>query len=168
MIETDIELLKGIANQLRIHSITATTAAGSGHPTSCCSAADVVATLFFGHMRYDAKNPHYYNNDRFILSKGHAAPLLYAAWAETGLFPASELLKLRQFGSDLEGHPTPRLPFVDVATGSLGQGLSVGVRHGAAPRGSTNWITTPTSCSATAKSPKARSGKPRRSRAFTS
>ena len=134
MIETDIELLKGIANQLRIHSITSTTAAGSGHPTSCCSAADVVATLFFGHMRYDAKNPHYHNNDRFILSKGHAAPLLYAAWAETGLFPTSELLKLRQFGCDLEGHPTPRLPFVDVATGSLGQGLSVGAGMALAAR----------------------------------
>jgi transketolase len=134
MIETDIELLKGIANQLRIHSITSTTAAGSGHPTSCCSAADVVATLFFGHMRYDAKNPHYYNNDRFILSKGHAAPLLYAAWAETGLFPASELLTLRKFNSDFEGHPTPRLPFVDVATGSLGQGLSVGAGMALAAR----------------------------------
>jgi transketolase len=134
MIDTDIELLKGIANQLRIHSITSTTAAGSGHPTSCCSAADVVATLFFGHMRYDPKNPHYHNNDRFILSKGHAAPLLYAAWAETGLFPASELLKLRQFGCDLEGHPTPRLPFVDVATGSLGQGLGVGVGMALAAR----------------------------------
>ena len=134
MIDTDIELLKGIANQLRIHSITATTAAGSGHPTSCCSAADVVAALFFGHMRYDAKNPHYYNNDRFVLSKGHAAPLLYAAWAETGLFPAEDLLKLRKFGSDLEGHPTPRLPFVDVATGSLGQGLGVGVGMALAAR----------------------------------
>jgi transketolase len=134
MIDTDIELLKGIANQLRIHSITATTAAGSGHPTSCCSAADVVAALFFGHMRYDAKNPHYHNNDRFILSKGHAAPLLYAAWAETGLFPTGDLLKLRTLGSDLEGHPTPRLPFVDVATGSLGQGLSVGVGMGLAAR----------------------------------
>jgi transketolase len=134
MIDTDIELLKGIANQLRIHSITSTTAAGSGHPTSCCSAADVMATLFFGHMRYDPKNPHYYNNDRFILSKGHAAPLLYAAWAETGLFPVSELLKLRQFGCDLEGHPTPRLPFVDVATGSLGQGLSVGAGMALAAR----------------------------------
>jgi len=134
MIDTDIELLKGIANQLRIHSITATTAAGSGHPTSCCSAADVVAALFFGHMRYDAKNPHYHNNDRFILSKGHAAPLLYAAWAETGLFPADELLKLRKFGCDLEGHPTPRLPFVDVATGSLGQGLSVGAGMALAAR----------------------------------
>jgi transketolase len=127
MIETDIELLKGIANQLRIHSIEATTAAGSGHPTSCCSAADVVAALFFGHMKYDAKNPHFYNNDRFILSKGHAAPLLYAAWAENGFVPIPELLKLRQFGNDLEGHPTPRLAFADVATGSLGQGLGVGV-----------------------------------------
>ena len=127
MIETDVELLKGIANQLRIHSINATTAAGSGHPTSCCSAADVVAALFFGQMRYDAKNPHHYNNDRFILSKGHAAPLLYAAWAEAGLFPVEDLLKLRTIDSDLEGHPTPRLSFADVATGSLGQGLGVGV-----------------------------------------
>jgi transketolase len=126
MIETDIELLKGIANQLRIHSITATTAAGSGHPTSCCSAADLVATLFFSQMRYDAKNPHFYNNDRFILSKGHAAPLLYAAWAENGFIPVAELVTLRKFTSELEGHPTPRLAFVDVATGSLGQGLSVG------------------------------------------
>ena len=127
MNDIDYESIKGIANQLRIHSIAATTAAGSGHPTSCLSAADLVAALFFGHMRYDPKNPHYYNNDRFILSKGHAAPLLYAAWAETGLFPAEDLLKLRQLGSELEGHPTPRLPFVDVATGSLGQGLSIGV-----------------------------------------
>src|ERR1700722_4069969 len=127
MIETDIELLKGIANQLRIHSVEAPTAAGSGHPTSCCSAADLVATLFFGQMRYDAKNPHYYNNDRFILSKGHAAPLLYAAWAENGFVPIPELLTLRQFSSELEGHPTPRLAFADVATGSLGQGLGVGV-----------------------------------------
>ena len=134
MIDTDIELLKGIANQLRIHSITATTAAGSGHPTSCCSAADLVATLFFNQMRYDAKNPHYYNNDRFILSKGHAAPLLYAAWAENGFIPVSELAKLRTFHSDLEGHPTPRLAFADVATGSLGQGLGVGAGMALAAR----------------------------------
>ena len=134
MIETDIELLKGIANTLRIHSIEATTAAGSGHPTSCLSAADVTAALFFGHMKYDAKNPHYYNNDRFILSKGHAAPLLYAAWAENGFVPVAELLKLRQFGNDLEGHPTPRLAFADVATGSLGQGLGVGVGMALAAR----------------------------------
>lgn len=124
---TPLETLSGIANQLRIHSIAATTAAGSGHPSSCCSAADLVAALFFGQMRYDPKDPQYYNNDRFVLSKGHAAPLLYAAWAETGLIPAAELLKLRVLDNDLEGHPTPRLPFVDVATGSLGQGLSVGV-----------------------------------------
>ncbi len=127
MNDIDTESLKGIANQLRIHSIAATTAAGSGHPTTCCSAADVVAALFFGHMRYDAKNPRYHNNDRLVLGKGHAAPLLYAAWAEAGLFPTEHLLTLRQLGSDLEGHPTPRLPYVDVATGSLGQGLSVGV-----------------------------------------
>ena len=127
MIETDIELLKGIANQLRIHSISATTTAGSGHPTSCCSMADLMAALFFGHMRFDAKNPKYHNNDRFILSKGHAAPILYAAWAEAGLFPVADLQKLRRIDSDLEGHPTPRLPFADVATGSLGQGLGVGV-----------------------------------------
>jgi len=127
MNDIDTESIKGIANQLRIHSIASTTAAGSGHPTSCCSAADVVAALFFGHMRFNPKDPHYYNNDRFILSKGHAAPLLYAAWAETGLFPVEDLLKLRQLGSDHEGHPTPRLSFADVATGSLGQGLGVGV-----------------------------------------
>jgi transketolase len=134
MIDTNIELLKGIANQLRIHSIAATTAAGSGHPTSCLSAAEVMAALFFGHMRYDAKNPHFHNNDRFILSKGHAAPVLYAAWAEAGFFPTDDLLKLRKFGCDLEGHPTPRLPFVDVATGSLGQGLSIGVGMALAAR----------------------------------
>jgi transketolase len=134
MIDTDIELLKGIANQLRIHSIEATTAAGSGHPTSCCSAADIAAVLFFSQMRYDAKNPHYYNNDRFILSKGHAAPLLYAAWAENGFIPIPELLTLRQLNSELEGHPTPRLAFVDVATGSLGQGLGVGVGMARAAR----------------------------------
>src|SRR3954470_10664054 len=122
-----VETLAGIANQLRIHSIAATTAAGSGHVTSCCSAAELVAALFFGHMRFDPKNPQYPNNDRFILSKGHAAPLLYAAWAEAGLFPVERLLDLRKVDSDLEGHPTPRLPFVDVATGSLGQGLSNGV-----------------------------------------
>ena len=127
MNDESIETLVGIANQLRIHSISATTQAGSGHPTSCCSAADVVAALFFAHMRYDPKDPKYCNNDRFILSKGHAAPLLYAAWAENGFLPVADLLTLRELKSDIEGHPTPRLPFVDVATGSLGQGLSVGV-----------------------------------------
>ncbi len=121
------ELLRQKADQLRIHSIRATTKAGSGHPTSCCSAADIVATLFFSVMRFDPKNPRNPDNDRFVLSKGHAAPLLYAAWAEAGLFDPKQLLELRTLESDLEGHPTPRLSFVDMATGSLGQGLSVGV-----------------------------------------
>ena len=122
-----VALLQNKATNLRIGSVRATTEAGSGHPSSCCSAADIVATLFFSVMRYDPKNPKAPNHDRFVLSKGHAAPLLYAAWAEAGLFPKAELLKLRTLTSDLEGHPTPRLPFVDVATGSLGQGLSAGV-----------------------------------------
>lgn len=123
-------LIAGIGNKatnLRIESVQATSEAGSGHPSSCCSAADIVATLFFSVMRYDPKNPRALPNDRFILSKGHAAPLLYAAWAEAGLVKKDDLLNLRKLTSDLEGHPTPRLPFVDVATGSLGQGLSVGV-----------------------------------------
>ena len=134
MDEVSAEVLAGVANQLRIHSIAATTAAGSGHPSSCCSAADIVAALFFGHMRYDPKNPKYHNNDRFILSKGHAAPVLYAAWAENGFLPANQLTTLREISSDIEGHPTPRLPFVDVATGSLGQGLSVAVGMALAAR----------------------------------
>ena len=121
------QLLFHKATQLRIHSIRSTTEAGSGHPTSCCSAADIVATLFFGVMRYDPTDPRNSDNDRFVLSKGHAAPLLYAAWAEAGYIDPSELLQLRKLESDLEGHPTPRLPFVDMATGSLGQGLSAGV-----------------------------------------
>ena len=119
--------LQNKATQLRIESVRATSEAGSGHPSSCCSAADIVAALFFSVMRYDPKNPKAANSDRFVLSKGHAAPLLYAAWAEAGLFPKSDLLKLRTLTSDLEGHPTPRLSFVDMATGSLGQGLPVGI-----------------------------------------
>lgn len=125
-----LELLTALHNkatQLRIDSVRATSEAGSGHPSSCASAADIVAALFFSVMRYNPQNPKALNSDRFVLSKGHAAPLLYAAWAEAGLFPTSDLLKLRTLTSDLEGHPTPRLPFVDMATGSLGQGLPVGV-----------------------------------------
>lgn len=122
-----VTMLRNKATSLRIESVRATTEAGSGHPTSCCSAADIVATLFFHVMRFDPQQPRHPNRDRFILSKGHAAPLLYAAWAEVGLFPKSELLTLRLLRSDLEGHPTPRLSFVDVATGSLGQGLAAGV-----------------------------------------
>ncbi|AXA35800.1 MAG: transketolase [Candidatus Hydrogenedentota bacterium] len=122
-----VNALQAKANVLRIHSIRATSAAGSGHPTTCLSCAEIVATLFFHVMRYDPKNPQHPLNDRFVLSKGHAAPILYAAWAEAGLFPVEKLLTLRRIDSDLEGHPTPRLPFVDVATGSLGQGLGAGV-----------------------------------------
>jgi len=120
-----IQNLKDIANKLRVHSIEATNASNSGHPTSCCSMAEIMSVLFFNTMRYTIKEPRHPNNDRFVLSKGHAAPILYAAWAEAGLFPTSELLELRKLSSDLEGHPTPRLNFIDVATGSLGQGLSV-------------------------------------------
>src|SRR5580692_10636567 len=121
------QILQDKATHLRIDSIRATTAAGSGHPTSCASAAEIVSVLFFSVMRYDPKQPHGPANDVFVLSKGHAAPILYAAWSEAGLFPREHLLTLRQLNSDLEGHPTPRLPYVDVATGSLGQGLPVGI-----------------------------------------
>jgi transketolase len=127
MPEPSLAALQNLATQLRIDSIRATTEAGSGHPTSCMSAADIVAALFFAEMRFDPQDPQHPENDRFVLSKGHAAPLLYAAWAATGAFPRDEVLKLRRLDSDLEGHPTPRLPFVDVATGSLGQGLAAGV-----------------------------------------
>jgi transketolase len=122
-----IPALKNIATRLRIDSVKSTSEAGSGHPTSCCSAAELMAALFFAEMKFDPKDPHNPNADRFVLSKGHAAPILYAAWAEAGAFDRSELLKLRTIGSDLEGHPTPRLPFVDVATGSLGQGICAAV-----------------------------------------
>ncbi|MEZ5418276.1 MAG: transketolase [Vicinamibacterales bacterium] len=122
-----VPVLKNIATRLRIESIVATTEAGSGHPTTCLSAADLMAALFFGEMRYDPANPQHEHADRLVMSKGHAAPLLYAAWAEAGFIPREQLNDLRRFTSDLEGHPTPRLPFVDVATGSLGQGLAAGI-----------------------------------------
>src|SRR5687768_17677009 len=91
------------------------------------SAAEIVATLFFAEMRYEPKNPQHAGADRFVLSKGHAAPILYAAWAAAGLFPREQVMDLRKIDSDLEGHPTPRLSFVDVATGSLGQGLCAAI-----------------------------------------
>jgi transketolase len=122
-----IGLLNEKATRLRIHSIRSTAEAGSGHPTSCMSAADLVSALFFHVMRYDPQDARNPNNDRFILSKGHAAPLLYSAWVEAGIISENDLMTLRRIDSDLEGHPTPRLPWVDVATGSLGQGLSAGV-----------------------------------------
>lgn len=119
-----LQLLNDIANKLRIHSIESTNASKSGHPSSCASMAEIMSVLFFHTMRYKVSDPRDASSDRFVLSKGHSAPILYAAWAEAGLFPASDLLNLRKIDSDLEGHPTPRLNFVDVATGSLGQGLS--------------------------------------------
>ena len=119
-------LVRDKATRLRIHSLKATTAAGSGHPTSCLSAADIVSALFFHVMRYDPRHPLHPGADRFVLSKGHAAPILYAAWAEAGYLPTDKLMELRQFGSELEGHPTPRFAASPVATGALGQGLSVG------------------------------------------
>lgn len=121
-----LEQLREKARLLRIHSLRMTTAAGSGHPTSCLSAAELVAATFFYAMKMDVANPDSLGSDRFVLSKGHAAPILYAALAEAGVFPVSRLMTLRQFSSELEGHPTPLIPGVDAATGSLGQGLSVG------------------------------------------
>lgn len=119
-----VQELRDIAQKLRILCIQGTNASNSGHPTSCCSMAEIMSVLFFKTMRYRLDAPRDPSSDRLILSKGHAAPILYAAWATAGLFPEKELLNLRKIDSDLEGHPTPRLSFVDVATGSLGQGLS--------------------------------------------
>ena len=123
----NIPLLRHKAYQLRKDVIRATTQAGSGHPTSCLSAVDIVATLFFGIMRYNPEKPHQANNDRFILSKGHAAPLLYAAFKQMGVVTDDQLMTLRKFDSVLEGHPTFRFLQAEVATGSLGCGLSNGL-----------------------------------------
>src|SRR6266404_8067853 len=114
---------------IRRDIITSTTTAGSGHPTSSLSGVEIAAALYFGGvMRYDPKNPSWPQRDRFILSKGHAAPLLYAVLAEAGYFPREQLPTLRKLGSPLEGHPNMRrLPGVEASTGSLGQGLSIGV-----------------------------------------
>lgn len=122
-----ISVLEKIAKRLRIHSLRMTTTAGSGHPTTCLSCAEIMACLFFQEMRYDPADPLALENDEFVLSKGHAAPILWAAYAEAGLISQDSLLDLRKITSNLEGHPTPRMPWVKAATGSLGQGLSVGV-----------------------------------------
>jgi transketolase len=127
--------LQSLATRLRADVLRATTAAGSGHPTSCLSAADAMAALFFGGAFHaDLRNPKQPNNDRLIFSKGHAAPLLYALYAAAGKISDKELLTLRKFGSRLEGHPTPAFPYTEAATGSLGQGLSVGVGMALAAR----------------------------------
>src|SRR5918997_1102685 len=116
-----------LAQQLRVDSIRATTAAASGHPTSSMSAADLLAVLQARHLRYDFANAEHPNNDHFILSKGHAAPLLYAFFKAAGAIDDAEMMSLRRLGSRIQGHPVPVLPWVDVATGSLGQGLPIGV-----------------------------------------
>ena len=125
MVSNQLDLQKKAA-LVRKWCLISTTEAGSGHPTSCLSAADVGTVLFNNYFTYDIKNPGDPNNDRFILSKGHAAPLLYTLFAMSGGLPLEELKTLRKFGSRLEGHPTPYFPYADAATGSLGQGLSVG------------------------------------------
>jgi transketolase len=121
------EYLEDKANILRLHSIRATTKAGSGHPTTCLSSAEIVATLFFKEMSVDPENLDYLDNDEFVLSKGHGAPVLYAALAEIGAIPKEKILTLREFTSELEGHPVPRVKGIRVGTGSLGQGLSIGL-----------------------------------------
>jgi transketolase len=125
-----------IARRVRRDIILSTTAAGSGHPTSSLSGVEVAVALYFGGvMRHDPKNPHWPQRDRFILSKGHAAPLLYAVLAEAGYFPTDLLPTLRKLDSPLEGHPNMRrLAGVEASTGSLGQGLSIGVGHALAVR----------------------------------
>ncbi len=120
--------IQQLAQQFRVDSIRATTEAGSGHPTSCMSAADMMAVLLSKYLRFDFDKPENPNNDRLIFSKGHAAPLLYAMYKAAGAIDDKELMSLRKFGSRLEGHPIPQvLPWVEVATGSLGQGLAMGV-----------------------------------------
>src|SRR5579859_7376763 len=121
------EDVRELAQQLRVDSIRSSTEAGSGHPTSSLSAADLMAVLLARYLRYDfdaPKNPH---NDHLIFSKGHASPLVYSIFKAAGAITDEELLTFRKFGSRLQGHPTPIIPWVDVATGSLGQGLPIGV-----------------------------------------
>jgi transketolase len=128
--------LEARCKQVRRGIITSTTTAGSGHPTSSLSAVELAVALYFGGvLRYDPKNPGWPQRDRFLLSKGHAAPLLYAVLAEAGYFPREQLASLRKLGSPLEGHPNMRrLPGVEASTGSLGQGLSLGIGHALAVR----------------------------------
>lgn len=122
----DVDRLREISGRLRIDIIEMLHRAGSGHPGGSLSCIDLVTALYFGRMRHDPKNPGWADRDRFVLSKGHAVPALYAAMAEAGYFAKSELLKLRQLGSPLQGHPVNTLlPGIEAPTGSLGQGLSV-------------------------------------------
>jgi transketolase len=120
--------LADLARLVRFWILLSTTEAGSGHPSSSLSAVELMVALFFGGiLSYDLDNPNYPNNDRLILSKGHAAPLLYSLFLAAGVLGEKDLKSLRKFTSPLEGHPTPRFPHVEAATGSLGQGLSIGL-----------------------------------------
>jgi transketolase len=127
----EIDRLVALARELRREVLIMTTEAGSGHPTSSMSAVEIMVALYFGGiLRYDPHRPDWPDRDRFILSKGHAAPILYAVLAEAGYFPKEQLMTLRKLGSPLEGHPNMRrLPGVEASTGSLGQGLSIGIGH---------------------------------------
>ena len=123
-----IEKLQKLSRLIRYYSLVSTTEAGSGHPSSSLSAADLMAGLLFGGIfRYDLNRPDHPNNDRLLFSKGHASPLFYALWAAAGKVSEPELMSLRKFGSPLEGHPTVTFPYTEAATGSLGQGLSIGL-----------------------------------------
>jgi transketolase len=124
---TNLDQLHELAQQLRVDSVRAAAAAGSGHPTSSMSAADLMAVLLTGYLRYDFSAPEDPANDHLVFSKGHASPLLYALFKMAGAIDDEELLTFRQFGSRLQGHPTPEVPWVDVATGSLGQGLPISI-----------------------------------------
>jgi len=125
--EAVVALLTEKARVIRSHIITMLGEAGSGHPGGSLSAADILAVLYFHHMNIDPARPDWEHRDRFILSKGHAAPVLYAALAEAGFFPVSELKNLRKLGHMLQGHPDSKhTPGVEVSSGSLGQGLAVG------------------------------------------
>jgi transketolase len=121
------EQLQELAQQLRVDAVRACAAAGSGHPTSSMSAADLMAVLLTRHLRYDFSAPDNPANDHLVFSKGHASPLLYGLYKAAGAIDDEELLSFREFGSRLQGHPTPEIPWVDVATGSLGQGLPIAV-----------------------------------------
>ena len=124
---TDLEFVRQLGQQLRVDSIRCSTAAGSGHPTSSMSAADLIAVLIARYLQYDWAHPKDPNNDHLIFSKGHASPLYYAMLKAVGAVTDAELMTFRKFGSRLQGHPTPAIPWVDVATGSLGQGLPIAV-----------------------------------------
>lgn len=127
MISTPTKNLEALATQLRVDSLRSSSAAGSGHPTSSMSAAELMAVLMSNYLRFDFDAPQNPNNDRLIFSKGHASPLLYAMYKACGAISDEDLLSFRKFGSRYEGHPTPVIPWVDVATGSLGQGLPIGI-----------------------------------------